>query len=79
MPAHRNRGEAALPATPKTLAPERRAAAAGRCRPRHSRGTLKDGRCRPQPCGSVISPKPTALQLAEALQPIGPLTATLNR
>ncbi len=27
-------------------APERRAAAAGRCTPRRSRGTLKDGRCR---------------------------------
>jgi len=30
----------------------RRAAAAGRCTPRHSRGTLKDGRRRPEPCGA---------------------------
>ena len=36
-----------MPATP-TPAPERRAAAAGRCTPRRSRGTLKDGRRRPQ-------------------------------
>jgi len=40
-----------MPATP-TPAPERRAAAAGRCTPRHSRGTLKDGRRRPEPCGA---------------------------
>ena len=39
-PGHRSRGRAALPATP-TPAPERRAAAAGRCTPRHSRGTLR--------------------------------------
>jgi hypothetical protein len=38
-----------------TPAPERRAAAAGRCTPRRSRGTLKDGRCPPEPCGSVES------------------------
>jgi len=38
---HRSRGRAALHATP-TPAPERRAAAAGRCTPRRSRGTLKD-------------------------------------
>jgi hypothetical protein len=49
-PGHRSRGRAALPATP-TPAPERRAAAAGRCTPRRSRGTLKDGRRRPKPCG----------------------------
>ena len=49
-PGHRSRGRAALPATP-TPAPERRAAAAGRCTPRRSRGTLKDGRRRPEPCG----------------------------
>ena len=47
---HRSRGRAALPATP-TPAPGRRAAAAGRCTPRRSRGTLKDGRCRPEPYG----------------------------
>jgi len=50
MPGHRSRGRAALPATP-TPDPERRAAAAGRCTPRRSRGTLKDGRRRPEPCG----------------------------
>ena len=49
-PGHRSRGRAALPATP-TPAPERRAAAAGRCTPRQSRGTLKDGRRRPETCG----------------------------
>jgi hypothetical protein len=43
MPGHRSRGRAALPATP-TPDPERRAAAAGRCTPRRSRGTLKDSR-----------------------------------
>ena len=36
---------------PPSPAPERRAAAAGRCTPRHSRGTLKDGLRRPKPCG----------------------------
>jgi hypothetical protein len=36
---------------PPSLALERRAAAAGRCTPRRSRGTLKDSRCRPEPCG----------------------------
>jgi hypothetical protein len=46
---HRSRGRAGLPVTP-TPAPERRAAA-GRCTPRRSRGTLKDGRCRPEPYG----------------------------
>lgn len=47
-----------MPATP-TPAPERRAAAAGRCTPRRRRGTLKDGRCRPEPCGgcSALSGK----------------------
>ena len=49
-PGHRSRGRAALPATP-TPAPERGAAAAGRYTPRRSRGTLKDGRRRPKPCG----------------------------
>jgi hypothetical protein len=49
---HRSRGRAALPATP-TPAPERRAAAAGRCTPRRSRGTLKDGRCRPEPASQA--------------------------
>lgn len=48
MPGHRSRGEVALPSTPKSPAPERRAAAAGRCRPRPSRGTLKDCRRRPE-------------------------------
>jgi hypothetical protein len=58
MPGHRSRGRAALPTTP-TSAPERRAAAAGRCTPRRSRGTLKDGRRRPEPCGvcSALSGK----------------------
>ena len=45
-PGHRSRGRTALPATPAP-APERRAEAAGRCTPRCSRGTLKDGRRRP--------------------------------
>jgi len=49
-PGHRSRGRATLPVTP-TPDPERRAAAAGRCTPRRSRGTLKDGRCRPEPGG----------------------------
>jgi hypothetical protein len=40
-----------MPAT-LTPAPELRAATAGRCTPRRSRGTLKDGRCRPEPCGA---------------------------
>jgi len=44
-----------MPATP-TPAPERRAAAAGRCTPRRSRGTLKDGRRRPEPCGVCSVP-----------------------
>jgi hypothetical protein len=44
-----------MPATP-TPAPERRAAAAGRCTPRRSRGTLKDGRRRPEPCGGCSAP-----------------------
>ena len=39
-----------MPTTPNT-GPGRRAAAADRCTPRRSRGTLKDGRCRPEPCG----------------------------
>ena len=39
------------PALHPTSAPDRRAAAAGRCRPRRSRGRLKDGRRRPEPCG----------------------------
>jgi len=43
---HRSRGRADLPTAP-TSAPERRAAAAGRCTPRRSRGVLKDGRRRP--------------------------------
>jgi hypothetical protein len=49
-PGHRSRGRPAWPATP-IPAPERRAAAAGRCTPLRSRGTLKDGRRRPKPCG----------------------------
>jgi hypothetical protein len=49
-PGHRRRGRPAWPATP-IQAPERRAAAAGRCTPLRSRGTLKDGRCRPEPGG----------------------------
>ena len=49
-PGHRSRGRAALPTTP-TPALERRAAAAGRCTPRRSRGRLKDGCRRPEPCG----------------------------
>ena len=48
-------GTASVP----TLAPERRAAAAGRCTPRRSRGTLKDGRRRPKPCG-VCTPAAAA-------------------
>ena len=47
-PGHRSSGEAALPSTTEPLDPERRAAAAGRCTPRRSRGTLKDGHRRPQ-------------------------------
>ena len=39
-------------------APKRRAAAVGRCTPRRSRGTLKDDRCRPEPCG-VCKARPT--------------------
>ena len=39
-----------MPAT-SLPALERRAAAVGRCTPRRSRGTLKDDRCRPEPCG----------------------------
>ena len=46
MPSHRSRGRGAMPTT-SPPAPERRAAAAGRCTPRRSRGTLKDGRRRP--------------------------------
>ena len=42
-----SRGRAALASTPSP-APERRAAAAGRCTPRRSRGTLKDGPRRPE-------------------------------
>jgi len=47
---HRSRGRGALPTT-SPPAPVRRAAAAGRCTPRCSRGTLKAGRRRPKPCG----------------------------
>jgi hypothetical protein len=50
MPGHRSCGCSSMPATP-TPAPERRAAATGRCTSRRSRGTLKDGRRRPEPCG----------------------------
>ena len=49
LPGHRSRGRATRPAT-RSLAPERRAAAAGRCTPRQSRGTLKDGRRQPELC-----------------------------
>ncbi|MDH4405042.1 MAG: hypothetical protein QE276_03375 [Cyanobium sp. D14.bin.5] len=45
-----------MPTIPKSPAPERRAAAAGRCRPRRSRGTLKDGRCRLERLTSEASP-----------------------
>ena len=51
LPGHRSRGRATMPTTTPP-ASERRAAAAGRCTPRHSRGTLKDGRRRPEPCGA---------------------------
>jgi len=51
LPGHRSRGRATMPTTTPP-ASERRAAAAGRCTPRHSRGTLKDGRGRPEPCGA---------------------------
>jgi len=54
---HRSRGRATLPAT-LTPAPERRAAAAGRCTPRRSRGTLNDGRCRTGRCAQRIRPEP---------------------
>ena len=55
MFGHRSRGEVPRPTITKSPALERRAAAAGRCTPRPSRGTLKDGRRRPKPCGSVES------------------------
>jgi hypothetical protein len=38
--------------TTQTQAPERRVAAADRCTPRRSRGTLKDSRRRPEPRGT---------------------------
>ena len=41
-----------------TPAPQRRAAAAGRCTPRRSRGTLKDGRRRTDRCAQRIRPEP---------------------
>ena len=50
-PATAAAGGRPSPPSPNTPAPARRAAAAGRCTPRRSRGTLKDGRRRPEPCG----------------------------
>jgi hypothetical protein len=67
---HRSRGRAALPATPTAPAPERRAAAAGRCTPRRSRGTLKDGRCRPESCGDCSALSRKGQQSAE-VTPVG--------
>ena len=46
-------------------APERRAAAAGRCTPRRSRGTLKDGRRRPEPCGACSARSGKSQQSSE--------------
>ena len=46
-----------MPTTP-TPDPERRAAAAARYRPRRSRGTLKDGRCRTDRCALQIDTEP---------------------
>ena len=47
-PATAAAGEEPCP-PPQHRPPEQRAAAAGRCTPRRSRGTLKDGRRRPEP------------------------------
>jgi len=54
-PGHRSRGRAALPIT-LTRAPKGRAAAAGRCRPRRSRGTLRARRRRSQSLRRLLSP-----------------------
>jgi hypothetical protein len=71
---HRSRGRATLPAT-LTPAPERRAAAAGRCRPRPSRGTMKDGRCRTELFGVCRALRRGRYQVraheAEQSEPIG--------
>ena len=64
--SHRSRGRAAMPTTPTSPDPERRAAAAGRCTPRHSRGTLKDSRCRTEPSGACCSA--AGLRVSDGLQ-----------
>ena len=55
-----------MPTTPTSPDPERRAAAAGRCTPRHSRGTLKDSRCRTEPSGACCSA--AGLRVSDGLQ-----------
>ena len=59
-----------MPSTP-TSAQERRAAAAGRCTPRRSRGTLKDGRRRPDALLKPQGIRRWLSQPAQSLEPSG--------